>query len=195
MTQNNIGIYASQISGHLWAPNGGMDALATTTVGSTSVAEITFAGIPQGYKHLQVRFIARTDMNSGGAWSPVSFRFNGDTAANYSVHTLGGQGGSTFSEGYANQTSMTGGFATSNTMTAGTFGSGVIDILDYTSPTKNKSISLISGDDSNGNGLVVMQSGAWFSTAAINSITFRLYGGGNGSNYLQHTQFALYGVK
>jgi hypothetical protein len=32
-----LGIMASQISGHLWAPEGAYDALSTVTVGATAV--------------------------------------------------------------------------------------------------------------------------------------------------------------
>ena len=41
-----LGIMASQISGHLWQPEGAYDSLATVTVGATSVATIEIAGIP-----------------------------------------------------------------------------------------------------------------------------------------------------
>lgn len=193
MTVNNVGIYASQISGHLWAPNGAYDALATATLGSTT-ATVTFAGIPQGYKHLQIRYIVRTDMNSGGAWSPVGLRFNDDSAANYDVHTMGGTGASAFAESYFSQTSASVGFGAPSTNTANSFGVGVIDILDYNS-SKIKNVRTLCGVENNGSGLVTFQSSAWFSTAAITSMTFRCLGGTNGSNFLANTQFALYGVK
>lgn len=194
MTQNNIGIYASQISGHLWAPNGAMDALATTTL-STTTATVTFAGIPQGYQHLQIRYIVRTDMNSGGAWSPVGLRFNDDSAANYDVHTLGSTGGSYFSEAYFSQTSASVGFGSPSTNVANSFGVGIIDIIDYKNATKIKNVRTLCGVENNGSGLVTLQSSAWFSTAGITSMTFRCLGGTNGSNFLANTQFALYGVK
>lgn len=192
--QNNVGIYASQISGHLWAPNGAYDALATVTLGSTT-SSVTFAGIPQGYKNLQICYIARTDMNSGGAWSPISLRFNSDTGANYSIHSMGGTGAAVFGEGYASQTSTTGGFGAPTTNTANSFGVGIIDIADYASTSKNKTVRGINGVENNGSGLVFDHSGCWYSTAAINTITFGLYGSTNGSNFLANTQFALYGVK
>lgn len=178
----------------VWAPGPAYDALATTTLSATT-SSITFAGIPSGYKHLQIRYIARTDMSSGGAWSPINVRFNSDTAANYTVHTLGGQGASAFSEGYTSQTGMTGGFGAASTNATNSFGAGVIDILDYASTTKNKTIRILNGVENNGSGIAVLQSGSWMSTSAINSITLGLYGSTNGSNYLANTQFALYGVK
>jgi hypothetical protein len=37
-----LGIIASQMSGHLFAPSGAYDSIATTTVGSGGAASITF---------------------------------------------------------------------------------------------------------------------------------------------------------
>jgi hypothetical protein len=84
------GVIASGISGHLtppWSPEGAYDALATVTL-STATASIEFAGIPSGYKHLQIRFIARSDY--AGYADGIKFQFNGDTGSNYSDHSLYG---------------------------------------------------------------------------------------------------------
>lgn len=189
-----LGIWASQISGRLWQPAGAYDALATVSLNATT-SSVSFVGIPTGYKHLQIRYIARTDMNSGGAWSPISLRFNSDTGSNYSIHSLGGTGASPFAEGYASQTSTTGGFGAPSTNVANSFGAGIIDILDYANTNKNKTSRVLNGIDNNGSGIVLLQSGGWYSTAAINTITLGLYGSTNGSNFLSGTQFALYGVK
>lgn len=169
-------------------------ALGTVKLSATT-STVTFAGIPTGFKHLQVRYVVRTDMSSGGAWSPIGLRFNSDSGANYNVHTLGSTGASYFSEGYISQTSASAGFGAPSTNTANSFGAGIVDILDYQSTTKNKVIRTLNGVDNNGSGITVFQSSAWFSTAAINSMTFIMLGGNNGSNYLANTEFALYGVK
>ena len=181
-----------QSSGAPYVLEGNYYALGTVTLSATT-STVTFAGIPSNFKHLQVRYVARTDMNSGGAWSPIGLRFNSDSGANYDVHTLGSTGASAFSEAYFSQTSASAGFGAPTTNTANSFGVGVIDIFDYQSTTKNKVIRTLNGVDNNGSGLNVLQSSAWFSTEAINSMTFRLLGGSNGSNYLANTQFALYG--
>jgi hypothetical protein len=81
-----LGIMASQISGHLWAPEGAYDSLATVTL-SANTSSITFAGIPAGYKHLQLR---ATWANSTGA--DTWMRINGDTGSNYAAHYLNGNG-------------------------------------------------------------------------------------------------------
>lgn len=196
MPQNDVGIYASQISGHLWAPNGAMDALATVTVGSTSVATITFSGIPQGYKHLQLRVIARnSNTNSGN--DDIAFTFNGDTAANYSRHRLYGTGSATGSSGVpdVNFAGTEIGVMPTSVQAANVFGVGIIDILDYSNTSKNKTVKILSGVDDNSNSTssrVALSSSVWRSTAAINSINFYIVGA---YNFLQYSQVALYGVK
>ena len=198
MAQGDVGIYASQISGHLWAPNGSMDALATVTVGSTSVATIEFSGIPQGYKHLQIRAISRATSSAGG--STVSYgasgqmTFNGDTANNYSAHYIEGNGSAASANNipgypYILISDLGGPWATS---TAGMFSGTIIDILDYASVTKNKTVRAIGGQDRNGYGRSMFQSGMWYKTPeAITSIKI----GTDGTAYAQYSQFALYGVK
>lgn len=180
---------------NLFQPSGAYDALATVTL-TASASSIMFSGIPQGYKDIQICGIARTDMNSGGAWSPISLRFNSDSGANYSIHTLGGVGsGSGFAEGYASQTSTTAGFGAPATNVANSFGASIIDILDYQNINKSKTVKVLNGVDNNGSGLVVLQSGGWYSYSAITSITLGLYGGNNGSNFLANTEFTLYGIR
>lgn len=186
MAQGDVGIYASQISGHLWAPNGAYDALATVTVGS-AVSEVIFSGIPQGYKHLQIRLIGR--QSSGGtSIDNCTMQVNGVTSASYASHFLRGNGSTATGTGYANLTnwSMTWWAPQTN---SGAFGAGIIDILDYASNTKTKTFRGLSGVDCNGSGELTLASGLFNSTDPITSI--RLFGATFGTN----TQFALYGVK
>jgi len=190
--QNNVGIYASQISGHLWAPNGSYDALATVTVPSGGAASIEFSGIPQGYKHLQIRGICRSTntTNTTSYSAELLMQFNGDNGSNYNAHAIEANGSSV---GANYQTSLTivnlGGPFT--TQTANAFGASIIDILDYTNTSKNKTVRAIGGQDLNGYGTTMIASGLWRSTAAITSI--KMVSGGTG--WAQYTQFALYGVK
>ena len=192
MTQNNVGIYASQISGHLYGgPYGAYDSLATVTVPSGGVASVTFAGIPSGYKHLQIRGIARTNRASSTSDSGA-FRFNGDTATNYTYHAVIGNGSSaitsaadTYDRGLIDR------FAAS-TATASVFGTVVMDILDYQNTSKFKTVRMLGGYDNNGDGQAVLSSGLWRSTSAITSIL--LYPN-VGTSWDQYSQFALFGVK
>ena len=185
-----LGIYASQISGHLWAPSGAYDSIATTTVGAGGASSVTFTSIPQTYKHLQVRFIGRTVASdtAENAW----IRFNGDTGSNYSFHYIDGDGSTTASGGSGSYIyALAGRLAAANSGT-NVFGTSVVDILDYTNTNKNTTIRTLCGIDRNGSGNLRLDSGAWFNTSAVTSINIL---NGNGQNYAQYSTFALYGIK
>ena len=86
-----LGIMASSFRSAA-GPQGAYDALATVTVPSGGVASIEFAGIPTGYKHLQLRLLTRT--NRADTNDFMTIRFNGDSGSNYAYHSLYGNGAS-----------------------------------------------------------------------------------------------------
>jgi hypothetical protein len=178
-----LGIIASSFRSAA-GPDGAYDALATITVPSGGLASITFAGIPNTYKHLQIR-----GMNlSGVATGDLRAQFNSDTGSNYSLHYLAGDGASTYGGGSANTTYAYGGQSGSTTNPA-VF---VLDILDYSNTSKNKTTRTLSGYDPNGSGgWIFLGSGNWRNTNAITSVTLFI----NGFNVNQYSQFSLYGVK
>lgn len=194
-----LGIYASQITGHLnpFTPTGDYDALATYTVPSGGVSSITFAGLPTGgqYSHLQIRCIAQTDRPTYSI-DNVKIRFNADSGSNYSRHALAGNGGSAYTDSGASQTEMLS--PTISSSAGGSiFGAFIVDVLDYASSSKYKTIRALGGEDVNGTlasqpGYVAFWSGAYLNTSAINSINLTPL---VGSNFTQYTQFAIYGVK
>ena len=189
-----LGIMASQISGHLWAPEGAYDSLATVTL-SASTASITFAGIPTGYKHLQIRAIMRDQRTTYGN-SGQSFRFNSDTGSNYSWHGLQGDGSSATARNGANQDQMYGNSAAGGGAPTNDFGAMVVDILDYADTNKYKTVRMLSGVDLNGTvagygGIVELMSGSWRNTAAITSVTVLP----SNPNFVEYSSFALYGVR
>jgi hypothetical protein len=183
-----LGIIASSFRSAA-GPQGAYDALATVTL-SAATASVTFAGIPSGYKHLQLRMIARS---SGSGGSFVTVKVNGDTTAgNYSRHLLVGDGAN--ANAYANVGTATNlGKIADSSNSANIFGSFILDILDYASVVKYKTFRSIGGFDGNGSGEFDLNSILWMNTSSpISSITFtEVYG----SNYTANTQFALYGVK
>ena len=191
-----LGIMASQISGHLWSPEGAYDALATVTLSATT-ASITFAGIPTSYKHLQIRGIART--NTGTSLQDVRIRFNSDSASNYSSHKLYGDGTGAYAAGNASQTSGFSGLAVDGGVGASFISASIIDILDYTSTTKVKTVRVLSGNDSNTStsvGYLQYGSSAWYKNTSsvyesINNIDLIL----TANSFAQYSSFALYGVK
>ena len=186
-----LGIIASQMSGHLWAPSGAYDSIATTTVGAGGTSSITFSSIPSTYTHLQIRFTART--NRANAIDPFYVRMNSDsTAANYVSHALYGSGTSAVSN---NTTGEPGTFhylvsgANANTSV---FGSMVIDILDYTNTNKYTTTRSIGGSDNNGSGFICFNSGLWMNTNAVTSLTILPF---VGPNFVEYSTFSLYGIK
>jgi hypothetical protein len=179
----NLGIIASSISGHLtpaYDP-GSFFSLATVTLTST-VSTITFTGIPSEYKHLQIRALTASNSISGG----TGMFFNADFGSNYKGHGVYGAG-----SGTPNNTNTTVMYAPNFTGGAATTAPGmaIIDVLDYSSNLKNKTIRCLDGYDANGSGYVSLNSGLWLNTAPITSITFSL------TSFVTGCQFALYGVK
>ena len=167
------------------------ESIATVTVGSTSVSDVTFSSIPSTYKHLQIRYLAKS-ARSGNTLDELNLRFNGDTGTNYVEHMIMGDGGSAQSNGLTSQNNIELGEGWLGTTTAGSqFGVGVLDILDYTNTFKNTTIRVLGGLDMNGSGRVGLGSGLWLNTSAVTSITLYAQNG----NIVQYSQFALYGIK
>jgi hypothetical protein len=175
-----LGILASGISGNLWSPGKDFDSIATTTVGAGGVSSITFSSIPQTYRHLQIRLLAKNA--DGNAFGGTSMTING--AAGEARHDLYGTGSATGASGVSGSLLVyIGGTAQ--------FGAGIVDILDYTDTNKTRTSRALSGVDNNGSGLVAFASGLETSQTAISSLTFT----SNSGNFAQYSSFALYGVK
>ena len=170
------------------------ESIATVSVGSGGQSTISFTSISSTYKHLQIRGISRTTgtANAGGDGDWIRIRFNSDTANNYARHYIQGNGSNTFS----GSTSTTSGgllerSANGNSL-ANNFGALIIDILDYTSTNKNKTVYNTGGIDNNGGGQMYFTSSLWYATpAVINSITLIPENG----SFAQYSSFALYGIK
>jgi hypothetical protein len=172
------------------AAGGSYESISTTTL-STSTATITFSSIPATYTHLQLRGIARTDRSDGNQ-DALKIRYNSDTGNNYAIHYLLGNGSSASSAG---SSSVSGVFADGITNTASAancFGAFVIDILDYTNTNKYKVNRALSGREDATAGALWFESGLWVNTNAISSITIIP---NTGPNFVQYSQFALYGIK
>ena len=187
-----LGTVASQFSSK---PFGSYESIATVTVGSGGAASVTFSSIPGTYTHLQIRGLARNSRTVYPSSGDL-YRFNGDTAANYSWHSIQGDGGAVSTRTAASPTGIVTNSIAAAGATSGIFGVIVFDILDYANTNKYKTTRALSGVDVNGTvggygGIVELVSGNWRSTSAITSITITT----DEPNYVQYTQFALYGVK
>jgi hypothetical protein len=185
-----LGIMASQISGHLWAPSGAYDSIATTTVGSGGASSITFSSIPSTYTHLQIRGISRNTLAASLATARI--QINGDTSANYTVHEIYGDGSTAGAYAATGLTRTSYGNISAASAGANIFAASVIDILDYTNTNKYKTLRMFNGVDLNGSGELDFSSGLWMSTSAITSITLFF---SDSTNFTQYSSFALYGIR
>ena len=169
----------------------GMFALATVSLTGNATA-VVFSGIPSNYTHLQVRALARTDRTVDPR-DYLGIRFNSDSTSSYTSHQLAGSGSSATSGGGGAGTEIQLGLAASAAQASSIFGSTIIDILDYANTSKNKTIRLLSGVDSNDtNGSIRFESSVWLKTEAISTVSIEP---GIGSNFVANSHFALYGIK
>jgi len=183
-----LGIIASSFRSAA-GPDGAYDALATVTVPSGGLSTITFAGIPNTYKHLQIRFTSRDDRAASS--TNVIIRFNLDSSANYSFHELVGNGTTATSSGSSGETRIVAGSSNSASSTTNNFSANIIDILDYSSASKNKTTRSLRGLFAN-SGDIRLLSGLWINTAPITTITLQP---STVNSFVQNSQFTLYGVK
>lgn len=189
-----LGITASQITGRLAVPDtGAMFPLGMVQVGSGGSASISFSSIPSTYKHLQIRYLAR-DTSADNDGNSVILRFNSDSGTNYVRHYMLGTGTSALSGAVTSTTGIDGGLIQGGGGLATCYSAGVIDILDYTSTSKYKTVRSLSGNSTNAStavNYVEFESGLWLNTAAITSVTIS----SNSGNLAQYSSFALYGIK
>ena len=184
-----LGILA--VAGAGAAGGGGAFDLLETTVLSTATGEITFTnlGAYSAYKHLQIRLTVRGV--NGSTFPELRMKINNDsTAANYAAHALRGYGSGVDSSATTGVAWMRIGNAPKTTTTSA-FGVSVIDILDFSSTNKNKTVRTLSGYTADGYDDIRLQSGLWASTSAVTEIdifssSFDLAAG---------SRFSLYGIK
>lgn len=166
------------------------ESIATAT-GTGSSGTITFSSIPSTYTHLQVRGIFQDSLG----YSIIKIQLNGDTGSNYSWHRLFGEPSSSASgqaSGAATQSSISPGPNGGPTGTT-EMGVAVIDLLDYASTSKYKTIKFFGGvaSTSSAYNYIALSSGLWQSTSATTSLTLFV----TGANFTTTTTFALYGIK
>jgi hypothetical protein len=166
-------------------------ATVTATGGETS---ITFSSIVGTYASLQVRALVRNTSGTGGT-AGSTVRFNGDTGSNYTTHSLNADGATAAAYGFASQTRI---FIFSNEIRGGstsdTFGTCIMDVHDYASSTKYKTLRAFGGGDLNSAspaGKLALDSGVWMSTSAITSLTITV----GATAFAAGSTFALYGIK
>ena len=187
--------YGTLLAGNAFFMPSAFESIATAT-GTGSNTSITFSSIPSTYKHLQIRTLYRDTNTPGTTRQTLGVEFNGSGGTNYSVHHLRGTGSTTVAAGFANYPYITVECAgAAGNTTSNVYGVAVIDIHDYASSTKNKTVRYFSGINDNtttdGSQGVVIGSGAWNQTAAITSIKLTC----GDTAFASGCVFALYGIK
>ena len=176
-----------------FVPGGAFESIATVTVGSGGASSIEFTSIPGTYQHLQIRMLQKFTTTSG-IISNARMRFNSDTGNNYARHNLYGTGSAAFAYGESSMGyAFVGWPLDSSATTSSTFSAAVVDLLDYASTSKTKTVRVLHGNEANNSsyGNVGVSSALWNSTSAITTITLTSDTG----NWAQYSTAALYGIK
>lgn len=190
--------YSSFLAGNAAFNPSKYESIATVTL-SSAASNVEFTSIPNTYKHLQIRWIARGSYNSANNIINLHTQLNGDSSGNYNWHYMQTDG-ATFSAGAAtgSMVSVLLSYLPAKLYEAGMMGAGVVDILDYTNANKFKTIRSFGGCDTNNTGTekgqLAFTSGTWRSLNAITSIKMACASDLT-SGLEPYTQFALYGIK
>lgn len=163
------------------------DSIATFS--PSGVSTITFNSIPSTYKSLQLRY----SVNIAAAGNGIGIRLNG-ASTNYTTHAIEGNGSTAYAGGATSLDSMWLISVPGNGNVASSYPNvGIVDIIDYASTSKYKTLKAFVGADNNNttvNGSYIdLMSGLYQSTTAVSSLTFRLTGS------TMTGTVALYGVK
>jgi hypothetical protein len=165
--------------------------IASYTVGSGGISEVSFLAIPQNYTDLVIKVSARTAYTAGSYGDGLNISFNSSTTG-YTYRYL--QGYDSTASSASGSTQLTGLIPDDATaQTANVFSNNEIYIPNYTN-ANNKSYSVDNVVEKNGttNWVLSMYAGLWSNTAAITSIGLT---SSNASTFKQHSTFSLYGIK
>ena len=190
MLNTVLGSFSSGVA----ASTSSYESIASAT-GTGSSGTITFSSIPATYASLQIRGITR-NTNAATSSNALRLNFNGDdSSSNYAFHTLNGDGSNANAAGTSGFSYIQAvGVVPQNSATANLVGAVIIDIHDYASTTKNKTVRIFGGSDRNAADTtykVNLASGLWVDTSAISSVSIVSASASWGTQ----TTFALYGIK
>jgi hypothetical protein len=155
------------------------EPIATNTLG-TAVGSVTFSSIPATYTDI-ILIVS----SSASVASYISLQYNGDTATNYSVTLLRGNGTAASSTRYASTNEIYVSVASINNTD---INNTIVQFQNYSNTTTFKT----NISRANNAGLSTDASvGLWRNTAAINSIKVL----NTGANFAVGSTFTLYGIK
>ena len=182
MTLSALGIFSAAGAG------GGpqdYELIQSSFISTSGISQVDFANLPQIYRHLQLRIVMR-DASSGPVAEKIGF--NDNLSLVYDTHNLQGNGSSVISNAALNEDTIQAWRSPGSNASANIFSSTIVDILDYTSSTKNTTTRSFYGFTSSTNE-VALRSGAWRNTAAVTSVKVYTAGLAIGS------RLSLYGIR
>jgi len=179
-----LGILNSQAAA---AGGAGAYDLLETTVLASSASSVTFTGLGSysDYTHLQIRYVTQATSTSD-----IFLRMNADTGSNYAYHWLQGTGSTVSSVGASSQNHIRV-FGADANPGGDVFAPGVIDILDFSSSSKNTTTRTLAGRNATANRIFLL-SGLYNDTSAVTSISLTE---GSTGNFVTGSRFSLYGIK
>jgi hypothetical protein len=181
------GVLGGLIGSFASSPVGAYESIQTIAV-TSNTNSISFTSIPSTYTHLQIRMTTMSNLYSVPG---LRIRFNSDTASNYSFHNVASNGASSFSQQNSNATSMSIVGVGAGDRGANMVGVNIIDILDYASTNKYKTLRALGGNEYNGSSNnFAIYSGNWRNTAALTTIYME-----TDTQFTAYSYFALYGIK
>jgi hypothetical protein len=172
--------------------SGGWVPIAEVIVGSGGQATVSFSGIPQTYRHLQLVAVAR--VSGGTVWQNAYVQFNGDTGANYEEEFLQIFGGGTSASFNGALSSLPVGLIAGGGAPANASSFVDMRIYDYARAFGSKqfhSVSLGHGADGGGDYQRQEVAGTWENNAAISSITVSTDAG---YDFAAGSVITLYGI-
>lgn len=167
------------------------ESIATVN-GNGSASTYTFSSIPSTYKHLQVRFMLR-DTYGGASTFQCRVQLNGVTSDTYTTHRLIGNGTSAAALVAINNQIILGQIEPNGGSLANTYAVGIIDIHDYESTTKFKTVRAFTGVNANNTDTaftINLISGLYQATTAVTSLSIDM-----GAAATTASVFSLYGIK
>jgi hypothetical protein len=182
------------LTGSINLPSAGLEVgdfqlISSVTLNATQ-STVTFGGIPQNFKHLQVRMLTYNTASQGN----IYLNINNDSAGNYTYHYTRGNSTSPNSDYGVGNTFA---YINYDTNSGSAYAPRIIDILEYANTAKLKTIRSLGGWNSNGSGIVFLQSNLWtkagsgVTSDAINTLSFSYSAG----SFASGSTFSLYGLK
>lgn len=168
-----------------------MYPIASHTMSNSTTTVHQFRNIPDIYDHLELRIYGRFVVPST-SWRDGFIYFNDDFATVYNTVYLSGDGNSASSAAFTGQIGSPVIVGPGDSIQSGRFGISIVQIFDYKSNSKFKTIKSITGADGNGSGYLQMRANVFQRTNPISVIEVST---GNASVYwTQGSRFDLYGI-